>query len=218
MSERRDEVTRLLRALARGDEEALDQLFPVIYDDLRRIAHRRLQAERPGHTLHTTALVHEAYLRLVDQTRIDWKDRTHFFVVAAKVMRHILVDYARRRKAEKRGGGAAHVALQAGMAAEEPRFDDLLALHEALRALSERHERMGQVVECRFFGGLTVKETAEALDVSVRTVERDWTRAKAHLSRSLAPDANGRARRPPSGRAPGVEAERAGEDGESPPG
>lgn len=183
---RQEEITRWLRRSAEGDEKALDRLFPLLYDDLRRIAHRRLRAERPGHTLDTTALVNEAYLRLVGGSGATWESRVHFFAVAAKVMRHILVDYARRRRAEKRGGGAVRVSLQDDMVVEEPRIDDLLALDEALTALSERHERMGEVVEYRFFGGMTVKEAAQALDVSVRTVERDWRRAKAYLYRELA--------------------------------
>lgn len=187
MPDRRDQVTRLLRQTVGGAGEAMDRLFPLVYDDLRRIAHQRLRAERPSHTLNTNALVHEAYLRLVDQTRTSFSDRAHFFAVAARVMRHVLVDYARRKNAEKRGGGAVRVSLQEEMAVEEPRFDDLLALDEALTALSEHDERMGQVVEHRFFGGMTVRETAEALGVSVRTVERDWTRAKAYLYRALRP-------------------------------
>lgn len=195
MSRRQDRVTRLLRQGARGDEDALDRLFPLVYEDLQRVAHRRLRAERPGHTLNTTALVHEAYVRLVDRTRVEWNDRAHFFAVASRVMRHVLVDYARRKQAQKRGGGAVRVPLQEEMASVEPAFDDLLDLDDALSDLAERHERMGDVVECRFFGGMTVEETAEALSVSVRTVERDWTRAKAYLHRALTSGGHGEGER-----------------------
>lgn len=191
MSEDHSRITRLLRKGARGDEEALDQLLPLVYDDLRRIAHNRLRSERARHTLNTTALVHEAYLRLVGQTRIDWVDRAHFFAVASRIMRRVLVDYARRRQADKRGGDAVRVPLEERMTSVEPRFDDLLALDEALTALTERDERLGRVVECRFFGGMTVEETAQALDVSERTVARDWDRAKTYLYDALAPDEEG---------------------------
>jgi RNA polymerase sigma factor (TIGR02999 family) len=182
-----DQVTRLLEDYSAGDESVVDGLIPLVYPDLRRIAHRRLRSEPAALTLDTTALVHETYLNLVDQTRCDWNDRAHFFAVASRLMRRVLIDYARRKKAEKRGGGAVRVTLQEEMAATDPRFGDLLALDDALEELSAHHERMGRVVECRFFGGMTVEETAAALDVSTRTVERDWTRARAYLKRKLRP-------------------------------
>ena len=179
-------VTELLRHYGDDGRDAFDRLFPAVYDELRRIARHHMQRERAGHTLGTTALVHECYLNLVDQTRTSWQDRTHFYAVASKAMRHILIDYARRRTAQKRGGDRNQVTLDDAMAAVETQAAELMALDEALTALAERHPRMAQVVECRFFGGMTVKEIAAALDVSARTVERDWTRAKAYLHQALA--------------------------------
>lgn len=181
-------ITELLRA--RGtDADVADRLFPVVYDRLRCIAQRHMQRERQGHTLGATGLVHECYLKVVDQTQTTWEDRAHFFAVASKAMRHILIDYARRRTAQKRGGDRHRVTLDAGMGAVEMQAAELISLDEALTALAERHARMARVVECRFFGGMTVKETAEALDVSARTVERDWARARAYLARALRPEA-----------------------------
>lgn len=189
MGESGDRVTLLLQEAARGDRESLDALVPLVYDDLRRIAHRRLRSQPRAQTLDTTELVHEAYLRLVDQTRTGWRDRAHFFALASRIIRHVLIDYTRRKTAAKRGGpGQVRVPLQEGMAAVEPRFEDLLALDEALTALEEHDERMARVVECRFFGGMTVEESAAALDVSPRTVERDWTRARTYLYRWLKSD------------------------------
>lgn len=181
------EITRLLDAHAAGDREALDRLIPLVYDDLRRIAHNRLRSERASHTLDTTAVVHEAYLRLVDVSDPSWNGRAHFFAVSSKLIRNLLIDYARRRRADKRGGGVIKIPLSGELdaAGEGAAAVDLLALDEALSALARRDRRLEQVVECRFFGGLTVRETAEVLDVSVRTVERDWTRAKAYLYRAL---------------------------------
>lgn len=181
------DVTRLLGECAEGDRSAFDRLIPLVYDDLRGIAHRRLRRERDGHTLGTTALVHEAYVRLVDQATATWQDRAHFFAVAARVIRQVLIDYARGRSALKRGGGAVRIPLREDLAGEEPRTVDLLSLDEALRALARHDVRLEQVVECRFFGGMNVRDTATALGVSERTVERDWARAKAHLYRTLAP-------------------------------
>lgn len=181
------QIIQLLEQYSAGDESVVDRLIPLVYPDLRRIAHRRLRSEPADLTLNTTALVHETYLNLVDQTSCDWSDRAHFFAVAARLMRRVLIDYARKKKAEKRGGGTVRVTLQEEMAATDPRFGDLLALDEALEALAAHDERMGRVVECRFFGGMTVEETAAALDVSTRTVERDWMRARAYLGRSLRP-------------------------------
>ena len=181
-------ITELLCSYGSDERDAFDRLFPAVYDELHRIAHRHMQRERSDHTLGTTALVHECYLSLVDQTRTSWQDRTHFYAVASKAMRHILIDYARRRMAQKRGGKRDRVPLDDAMAAVETQAAELLSLDEALTALAERHARMAQVVECRFFGGMTVKEIAATLDVSKRTVERDWTRAKAYLHQALAAD------------------------------
>jgi len=180
------EVTRLLGQCAEGDASAFQRLVPLVYDDLRGIAHRRLRNEREGHTLSTTALVNEAYLHLVDQATASWQDRAHFFAVAATVIRQVLIDYARSRGAQKRGGGAVRIPLQEELAGEEPRTVELLALNEALTALARHDPRLEQVVECRFFGGMSVRDTAAALDISERTVERDWARAKAHLYATLA--------------------------------
>lgn len=181
------EVTRLLGECAAGNRGAFDRLVPLVYDDLRGIAHRRLQSEREGHTLGTTALVHEAYLHLVDQATATWQDRAHFFAIAATVIRQVLIDYARSRNAQKRGGGAVRIPLQEDLAGETPRTVELLALDEALTTLAGHDPRLERVVECRFFGGMSVRDTAAALEVSERTVERDWARAKAHLYRMLAP-------------------------------
>jgi RNA polymerase sigma factor (TIGR02999 family) len=186
MSASPSEITRLIAECASGDKRVVDRLFMLVYDDLRLIAHRQLRREADGHTLDTTALVHEAYLGLVDQTRSGWRDRAHFFAVASRAMRHILIDYARRRRAEKRGGATIRLPLRDDLVEDGGGEDvDLLALDEALTALSESDARMGRTVECRFFGGMTVEETSEALGTSVRTVERNWTRAKAYLYRAL---------------------------------
>jgi RNA polymerase sigma factor (TIGR02999 family) len=176
-------VTRLLRDWRSGDAEALEELTPLIYDELRRLAHHMMRAEQPGHLLQTTALVHEAYLRLVD-IDLDCDDRGHFYRIAARQMRRVLVDYARRRLAVKRGGGAAALPLEAVTAASDPSFE-VLALDEALRALAKVDARKAQTVELRSFGGLTIDETAAALGVSHATVERDLKLAKAWLRRAL---------------------------------
>jgi RNA polymerase sigma factor (TIGR02999 family) len=162
----------------------MDQLFPLVYGELRRIAHRRLRAERAGHSLGTTGLVHETYLQLVDQTRVQWQDRGHFFRVASWAMRRILVDYARSYRARRRGGGQARVSLDDELPMAE-RGEALLALDEALARLTEVDLRLSQVVECRYFGGLTAEETAEALGISSRTVERDWIKARGWLRMAL---------------------------------
>lgn len=180
------EVTRLLAECATGDDQAFERLIPLVYDDLRLIAHRRLQAERREHTLDTTAVVHEAYLRLAETPESSWRNRTHFFAVCARVIRHVLVDHARRRGARKRGGDVVRVPLREGLVGRSRRLVDFLALEQALRRLEAHDTRLVRVVECRFFAGLTVKETAEVLSSSRRTVERDWTRAKAYLYRELA--------------------------------
>jgi RNA polymerase sigma factor (TIGR02999 family) len=179
------DITGLLVAWRAGDRAAFDRLLPLVYDELRRIAHRQLGRERTDHTLGTTALVHEAYLKLVDQTRAQLVDRTHFFTVAARAMRRILVDYARRHRAVKRGGAQAPVSLDETTIVADQRAETLVALDEALTRLAAVDVRLSQVVECRFFGGLTEEETAEALAVTARTVRRDWVKAKGWLSHAL---------------------------------
>jgi RNA polymerase sigma factor (TIGR02999 family) len=179
------DITGLLLAWRQGDGGALDRLFPLVYDEIRRLAHHQLGRERPDHTLGTTGLIHEAYLKLVDQSRAQWADRGHFFSIAARMMRRILVDYARQRAADKRGGGWARVDLGEDLAAGEDRHDVLLAVEEALTRLGAEDERMARVVECRFFAGLTDEETAAALGVTDRTVRRDWVKARAWLYRDL---------------------------------
>lgn len=179
------EVTHLLRALGTGDETVVDALFDHTYEELRHLAHRQLQRLRPGQTLNTTALVHEAYLKLVDQSAVSWEDRAHFFSVAAKAMRHLIVDYARRKSAEKRGGDTKAITFEEGRMAPQESAEALVMVDRALDRLAEQDERMAKVVELRFFGGMTQKESAEVLDVSTRTVRRDWTAARAWLSRAL---------------------------------
>jgi len=180
----REQITDLLLQIRGGNSEAMDRLLPLVYQELRRIAHRQLQGERPGHTLGTTGLVHEAYLKLVDQTRVDWRDRGHFFRAAAGAMRRLLVDYARGYRALRRGGGLQRISLGEDVAVVE-QGEMLVALDEALERLAGLNERLSQVVECRFFGGLTEEETAEALGVTSRTVERDWAKARGWLHREL---------------------------------
>lgn len=183
------EVTELLLSWRQGDGAALDRLIPVVYDELRRVARRRLRGESPGHALQSTALVHEAYLRLVDVDRMTLKNRTHFFALAATLMRQILVDHARRRHADKRGGGATMVSLDGVLPVALPSSVDVLALDEALDALSAIDERQCRVVELRFLAGLSIDEAAEALGVSTATVEREWALAKAWLYRRLSSQA-----------------------------
>jgi RNA polymerase sigma factor (TIGR02999 family) len=180
------DITGLLLAWRAGDRDALDRLFPLVYEELSRIAHRLLGHERADHTLSTTALVHEAYLKLVDQTRAQWVDRAHFFAVAARAMRRILVDYARQHRALKRGGERARVSMEDATSVADQRADTLLALDDALTRLAALDHRLSQVVECRFFGGLTEEETAEALAITPRTVRRDWVKAKGWLHQALA--------------------------------
>ena len=177
--------TTLLLAWGRGDETALDQLIPLVHDELRQLARRHMAGERPGHTLQATALVNEAYLRLIEVNQVRWQNRAHFFAMASRVMRRILVDAARARGYQKRGGGAETVSLdEALLVSGEPR-QDLIALDDALNALAAFDLRKSQVVEMRFFGGLSVEETAEALHVSADTVMRDWRLAKVWLVREL---------------------------------
>lgn len=179
------DITTQLLAWRAGDASAKESLFPLVYDELRGIAHRQMKGEHPGHTLDTASLVHEAYLKLVDQTRVEWTDRTHFFAVASTAMRRILVDYARRYRTDKRGGAPQRVSLTETMMVSEDRADILLAVDEALVELAQIDERLSKVVECRFFAGLTEEETAEVLGVTARTVRRDWTKAKGWLHRAL---------------------------------
>ncbi len=179
------DVTQLLHQLNAGDAAAAESLVPRIYDALRAIAHNHLRNERTGHTLGTTALVHEAYLKLVDQKRATWQSRAHFFAVASQAMRRILVDYARHAQAAKRGGGAAHVTLEDAVGLRVTQEPDLLALDEALDLLASFDPRQARIVEYRFFSGLTIEETASVLEISPATVKRDWTLAKAWLYRTM---------------------------------
>ena len=165
--------------------EALEELVPLVYDELRRMAHRQLAARAPGATLQTTGLVHEAYLKLVDQSRARWSDRAHFLAVASLAMRHVLVDRAKARLAQKRGGGRVRVSLDEERIAADDQPEALLQLHEALERLAAVEPRLARVVECRFFGGLTHEEIAESLGITVRTVERDWAKARVLLRRAL---------------------------------
>lgn len=180
-----DRVTQLLVDWSSGNKAALEELMPLVYDELRRLARRYMGREGSGHTLQTTGLVNEAYLRLVDQTKVRWQNRAHFFGVAAQLMRRILVDHARTRQRIKRGGGALRVSLSEVEAISPETPTDLLAIDEALMRLAEVDGRKGRIVELRFFGGLSIEETAEALQVSPGTVMHDWTLAKAWLYRDL---------------------------------
>jgi RNA polymerase sigma factor (TIGR02999 family) len=177
----RQSITDLLVQARHGSPDPMDRLFPLVYAQLRRIAHRQLLAERPGHTLDTSGLVHEAYLKLVDQTRVQWRDRGHFFALVSRAMRQILVDYARRYRALRRGGGVRPVQLHDDDATTDERGETLIALDEALGRLAAMNPRLSQVVECRYFGGLSEEETAEALGVTTRTVQRDWAKARGWL-------------------------------------
>ncbi len=180
-----EQVTELLLAWGQGDESALERLVPMVYGELHRLAHRYLGGERPGHMLQTTALVNEAYLRLVDSRRVQWQNRAHFFAVSAQLMRRVLVDFARARNYQKRGGDAVQVSLHEELAGTTERGADLVALDDALNAMAKTDERASRVVELRFFGGLSIEETAEVLKISPETVKRDWTWAKAWLLREL---------------------------------
>ena len=191
--EHTEAITEALCALRNGAPDAMDRLAPLVYEQLRRIAHRQLRAEPVGHTLSTTALVHEAYLKLVDQTRAEWQDRGHFFAVASGAMRRILVDYARRYRAARRGGGddgaaARPISLDNTEIPAAERADALVALDEALERLGRLDERQARVVECRFFGGLSEAETAAALGISQRTVAREWVTARGWLYQELRRD------------------------------
>lgn len=179
-------TTQLLADIGKGDQKAAARLFPLVYDELRALAGRYFRRQNPGHTLQPTGLVHEAFLRLIDQTNAQWKDRAHFFAVAATAMRQILVNHALARNAQKRGGGRRKLALTNNWAVDEAPEFDAVELDEALRKLATLDERKAKVVELRFFGGLTVEEVAEVLGVSKATVEGDWRMARAWLSRALA--------------------------------
>lgn len=179
------DVTRLLANWQNGDKSALDRLMPLVYDELRRIAARYLRSERSGHTLQTTALVHEAYLKLVNEDHIEWRGRAHFFGVAATLIRNILVDHARTQRAIKRGSGIQKLSLEEAFAVPANREPDILAVDDALHALSRIDGQQSRIVELRFFGGLTIEETAEVLQISASTVKRDWILAKTWIYRAL---------------------------------
>lgn len=181
----RGEVTELLAALGEGDRSVLDSLVPVVYDELRALAHHELRREAPGHTLGTTALVHEAYLKLAKAKRLTWRDQAHFFSVCAQAMRRVLVDHARTRATGKRGGGAPHVPIEDVVVMARSRPDELLWIDAALERLARLNPRQSRVVECRVFGGMGVEDTATAVGVSMATVKRDWTVARAWLSHQL---------------------------------
>jgi RNA polymerase sigma-70 factor, ECF subfamily len=180
-----NEVTQLLNQWSHGDEAAPEKLMPLVYAELRKMAHRYMAGQNPGHTLQTTALIHEAYVRLVNQPEKQWQNRSHFFAVAAQAMRHILVDYARSKQAEKHGGGAQKFSLDEALTVSQERAAEMVALDDVLEELAKIDRRKSQVVELRFFGGLSVEETAEVLKVSAITVMRDWSMAKAWLHREL---------------------------------
>jgi len=179
-------VTQLLHQLSGGNREAVDALTPLVYQELKRIAGGQLRSERPGHTLQATALVHEAYLKMVDQRETSWQNRAHFFGVAAQVMRRILLDYAKGRRREKRGGGAVRATLDEALVIGHDRSADLIEIDEVLTRLEQLDARQAKVVELRFFGGLSVEETAEAMGISEPTVKREWAMARAWLHRELA--------------------------------
>jgi RNA polymerase sigma-70 factor (ECF subfamily) len=178
-------VTALLVEWRGGREEAVQKLLPLVHDELRRIAKRHMAGERPDHVLQATALVNEAYLRLVDVRRVQWQDRAHFFAMAARLMRRVLVDFARAQKNQKRGGALHRVTFDQNLAVASETPEDVIAIDEALRSLAAQYERKSQVVELRFFGGLSVEETAEVLKISQETVMRDWKFAKNWLMREL---------------------------------
>lgn len=181
------DVTELLLAYRQGDRQAFDRLVPLVYDDLRRIARRQLGRGNPDGVLDTTSLVHESYLKLVDGSRVDWQDRSHFLGVAARAMRQVVIAYARKRGAAKRGGGSLQTTLDEGHIAVDGQAEWLVALDAALERLGGKNPRLARVVECRFFAGLSEEETAAALDVSLRTAQRDWMRARAWLQEELRP-------------------------------
>jgi RNA polymerase sigma factor (TIGR02999 family) len=184
------EVTRLLAAISGGDQAAWDALFPLVYERLQAIAHRQLRGERTGHTLATTDLVHEAYFSLVGIDAVSWSDRVHFMAMAARAMRRVLIDHARARSAQKRGGWGDQATLDIDALPADVPDERLLFLDEALRGLEARNERYGRIVECRFFAGMSIEETAKALDISHTTVKRDWLVARAWLHKELSDESN----------------------------
>jgi RNA polymerase sigma-70 factor, ECF subfamily len=179
------EVTQLLVDWSNGNQAALDRLMPLVYTELRQLARRYMRRERSGHTMQTTALIHEAYLRLVDQNQVRWQNQAHFFGIAARLMRHILIEHARRHARAKRGGGAGKISLDETAIVSQARAAELLALDDALEQLAAIDQRKSRVVELRFFGGLSVEEAAEVLNVAPNTVLRDWRMAKAWLRREI---------------------------------
>ena len=183
------DITALLLKAGEGDSAVLEQVFPLVYEELRRLAHRQLRHEPDGHTLCTTGLVHEAYLKLVDQTRSEWTSRAHFLAVASIAMRRIVVDYARRHRSAKRGGMLQQVPLESLDLVAEERAELLVALDDALARLAELDPRQARVVECRFFGGMTEEETADALGIGLRTAKRDWAKARSWLYQEIYSDA-----------------------------
>ncbi len=180
------EITKLLKDWSAGDQSALDKLMPLVQEELHRLAHQYMRREQPGHLLQTSALVNEAYLRLVDQAQVQWQNRAHFFAIAARLMRRILVDDARRRQRDKRGGHVIQVPLDEATGVPQQQAANLLALDDALQALAAIDPRQSEIVELRFFGGLSIEETAEVLKVSPGTVMRDWTFARAWLRKEMA--------------------------------
>ena len=179
------DVTTLLLEWGNGNQAALNELTPLVYQELRQLATRQLRRERPGHTLQSTALVHEAYLQLIDQRRVRFQHRDHFYAIAAQIIRRILVNYARKRNSSKRGGGKTLLAIDESIAFESPKGVDLVAVDDALERLSKIDQQQGRIVELRFFGGLTIEGTADILGISTSTVSRDWTLARAWLRREL---------------------------------
>jgi len=185
MSDSPQDVTQLLAKWKNGDQGALEDLTPLVYNELRRLARAYLRRERPDHTLEGTALVHEAYLRLIDQRQVEWRNRNHFYALAAELIRRILVDHARARVAAKRGGSNLKLSLDESIAPAEEKDLDLVALDDALKALAQADSQQSRIVELRYFAGLTIEETAEVLSISPATVKRDWAMAKAFLKREM---------------------------------
>ena len=179
------EITQLLLAWRKGERSALDELIPLVQSELRRLARGYMRRQKPDHTLQTTALVNEAFLRLVDSNRVNWQDRNHFFAICAQLMRRILVDFARKKSSLKRGGDGVHITLNENVDVVDEKAAEVLALDEALKRLATMNERQSRIVELRYFGGLTEDEVAETLDISTRTVRRDWNLARAWLFREL---------------------------------
>jgi RNA polymerase sigma-70 factor (ECF subfamily) len=186
----KNDITQLLARWNSGDQDAFEGLFAAVYDELRRLASSYMRRERSGHTLQTTALVNEAYMRLVGQQQVPWANRLHFFALAAKIMRQILMDHARSRKMQKRGGGAVKLSLDEALVVSDERAAELIALDDALAELAKIDSRQSQIVELRFFGGLTLEETAQFLNISSDTVTRDWKVAKAWLYREITSSSN----------------------------